>query len=171
MQVFLPESTFSKCAEVLDTKRLVKQLLEGRQILTVLAGESTSKGWKNHPAVKMFEGYEVTLVAYLAAIRDEMDCRGYKWEKNWAVIQDIYDRHYRGVPQPWPYWMRDEQTWNKVMATHRGRLWEKDKWHYHMYASEGDTYKSSVCCDRCNYYWPTHKMPLMEVFARADGIR
>ena len=162
MQVFLPENTFKGCAEVLDTKRLVKQLLEGRQILTVLAGESTSNGWKNHPAVKMFEGYEVILVEYLSAIRDEMDSRGYKWQKNWEVIEDIYDRHYRGVFQLWPDWMVDEAAWNRVQTTHRGRLWVKDPWHYHMYRDEGQHYKNSVCCDRCNYYWPTHiKMDAM----------
>ena len=38
MQVFLPEKSFTESAKVLDQKRLVKQLLEGRQILTVLAG-------------------------------------------------------------------------------------------------------------------------------------
>lgn len=168
MQVFLPESSFARCAEVLDTKRLVKQLLEGRQILTVLAGESTSKGWKNHPAVKMFEGYEVTLVAYLAAIRDEMDARGYKWEKNWAVIQDIYDKHYKGEPQPWPYWMLDQSLWNRLMITHRGRLWEKDPVKYQQYESEGKVFMEHVCCPEstCTYYWPTHKMPLLQVFMR-----
>ena len=157
MQVFLPENTFAKCAEVLDTKRLVKQLLEGRQIMTVLAGESTSNGWKNHPAVKMFKGYEVTLVAYLAAIRDEMNDRGYKWEKNWAVIEDIYNRHYKGDPQPWPYWMQDKESWNRVMITHRGRLWEKDSAHYSDYEAEGQKFMNYVCCpDKCTYYWATH---------------
>ena len=35
MQVFLPERSFSESASVLDQKRLVKQLLEGRQIMTI----------------------------------------------------------------------------------------------------------------------------------------
>lgn len=40
MQVFLPENSFADCAKVLDQKRLVKQLLEGRQIMSILANES-----------------------------------------------------------------------------------------------------------------------------------
>ena len=87
MQVFLPEKSFSKSAQVLDYRRLVKQLLEGRQIMTVLAGEQASKGWVNHPAVKMFKGYERALYAYLFAIKDEMHARGYKWEKNWDAVK------------------------------------------------------------------------------------
>lgn len=158
MQVFLPESTFAKCAEVLDTKRLVKQLLEGRQIMNVLAGEQPSKGWKNHPAVKMFEGYETTLYSYLRAIRDEMQQRGYKWEKNWTVIQDLYDRHFSNDLQGYPFWMRDSESWNRVVITHRGRLWEKDPIHYAQYETEGKNFMNYVCCpDKgCTYFWSTH---------------
>lgn len=157
MQVFLSEPTFAACAEVLDTKRLVKQLLEGRQIMNVLAGEQAGKGWKNHPAVKMFEGYEVTLYSYLKAIRDEMQNRGYKWEKNWAVIQDLFNRHFSNDLQATPYWMLDQEKWNRVMITHRGRLWEKDPQHYADYATEGQMFMNYVCCpDKCTYYWATH---------------
>jgi hypothetical protein len=49
MQVFMSEYTFEESAKVLDNKRLVKQLLEGRQILAALAGQT--KGWRSHPAV------------------------------------------------------------------------------------------------------------------------
>ena len=62
MQTFLPEHTFVECAAVLDQKRLVKQLLEGRQILSALAGET--KGWVNHPATKMWIGHESYLMLY-----------------------------------------------------------------------------------------------------------
>lgn len=168
MQVFLPEHTFAKCAEVLDTKRLVKQLLEGRQIMTVLAGESTSNGWKNHPAVKMFEGYEKTLYSYLRAIRDEMQTRGYKWEKNWEVIQGIYERHYQDELQGYPFWMQDKEMWNRVVITHRGRLWEKDPAHYAQYEGEGHMFMNYVCCPEngCTYYWVTHKTPVWHVFGK-----
>lgn len=172
MQVFLSESTFSGCAEVLDTKRLVKQLLEGRQIMTVLAGEQNGNGWKNHPAVKMFEGYETTLYAYLVAIKNEMIKRGYKWEKNWAVIQDTYDRHFKNELQGYPFWMRDAESWNRVMITHRGRLWEKDPIHYAQYEDEGHVFMNYVCCpDKgCTYYWVTHKTPVWHTFGEVfDG--
>lgn len=159
MQVFLPENTFAKSAQVLDTKRLVKQLLEGRQIMNVLAGEQNGNGWKNHPAVRMFEGYENALYAYLRAIRNEMESRGYKWEKNWEVIEDLYNRHFQNELQGYPFWMLDSEMWNRIMITHRGRLWEKDPIHYAEYEDEGHIFMNYVCCpDKgCTYFWATHK--------------
>jgi hypothetical protein len=81
MQVFLPEPDFDIAAQQLDTKRLVKQLLEGRQIMTILVGESKSNAWKNHPAVRMFDGHPYALYNYLRAIRNEMQRREYKWRR------------------------------------------------------------------------------------------
>lgn len=157
MQVFMSEFVFDDTAQVLDTKRLVKQLLEGRQIMSVLAGEQNGNGWKNHPAVRMFEGYEKALYAYLKAIKNEMQTRGYKWEKNWEVIEDLYSRHFKNETQGYPLWMRDPETWKRVMITHRGRLWEKDPAHYAHYEGEGHIFMDYVCCPgKCTYYWPTH---------------
>jgi hypothetical protein len=157
MQVFLPENNFVKCAEVLDYRRLVKQLLEGRQIMTILAGQSASKGWVNHPAVKMFKGHERTLYSYLFAIKDEMQKRGYKWENNWNVIQDTYMDNFISEPQSLPEWMEDQKIFAKVINTHRGRLWEKDPIHYEQYIENGKTFMKDVCCPgKCTYYWATH---------------
>ena len=156
MQVFLPDSSFAVCAEVLDTKRLVKQLLEGRQIMTVLADESPSGAWKNHPAVKMFKGHERTLFSYLYAIKEEMRERGYKWELNWNVIYDIYMRNFIQGKQEAPEWMLNDEFKN-VVITHRGRLHEKAPELYPQYKSEYNIYRDYVCCERCNYYWATHK--------------
>lgn len=158
MQVFLPEQTFAESAKVLDTKRLVKQLLEGRQIMTILANESPGGAWKNHPAVKMFKGYERALFAYLFAIKDEMQNRGYKWEKNWEVILDTYIRNFISQDTHMPPWMLDNELFNKVVTTHRGRLWEKDPEYYSDYVSEGKVFMDYVCCPgKCTYYWVTHK--------------
>lgn len=153
MQVFLSEYTFAEAAEVLDTKRLVKQLLEGRQIMTVLAGESA--GWKNHPAVKMFAGYERTLYSYLYAIKDEMKARGYKWENNWEVIQNTYMKYFLHGPQEAPKWMSNDK-FDRVVITHRGRLFAKAPELYPQYEKEYNVYRDYVCCERCNYYWVTH---------------
>lgn len=155
MQVFLSEYSFAGSAQVLDTKRLVKQLLEGRQIMTILANESPSGAWRNHPAVKMFRGHERTLYAYLYAIKDEMIARKYKWEKNWEVIQDTYMRNFLNEKQDAPEWMLNEE-FDRVIITHRGRLYEKAPELYPQYKSEYNIYKDYVCCERCNYYWATH---------------
>lgn len=157
MQVFLPEESFAKCAEALDQKRLVKQLLEGRQIMTILAGESPSGAWKNHPAVKMFAGHEITLYNYLKAIRNEMDLRGYKWENNWSVIKDTFKRNFSNQDKYLtPDWMQDER-FIKVVTTHRGRLYEKAPELYPQYNKEYKIFKNYVCCpDKCTYFWVTH---------------
>jgi hypothetical protein len=155
MQVFLPDSNFATCAEVLDTKRLVKQLLEGRQIMTILANESPSGAWRNHPAVKMFKGYERTLYSYLFAIKDEMVNRGYKWQTNWEVIQDTYIRNFINQKQETPEWMLNNQ-FESVIITHRGRLHAKAPELYPQYEKEYNIHRDYVCCERCNYYWVTH---------------
>lgn len=76
MQTFLPYKSFALSAEVLDDKRLGKQRVEVYQILRTLAG--ITDGWKNHPAIKMWEGYETVLILYGTAICDEWIDRGFK---------------------------------------------------------------------------------------------
>jgi len=156
MQVFLPERDFSKSASVLDQKRLVKQLLEGRQIMTILVGENKSNAWVNHPAVRMFKGHHAALYSYLFAIRTEMENRGYKWENNWAEIERMMHDNYQHYSLP--NWMQDESTITSVVITHRGRLYEKAPELYPQYIAEYQIYRNHVCCDRCTYHWPTHKL-------------
>jgi hypothetical protein len=155
MQVFLPEPDFDLVAQQLDTKRLVKQLLEGRQIMTILVGESKSNAWKNHPAVRMFDGYSYALYNYLRAIRNEMQRRDYKWEKNWNEIERMSEGLTdTGLPE----WMLDDPTFYHVLTTHRGRLYEKAPELYPQYRTEYEIYQKYVCCPgKCTYYWPTHK--------------
>jgi hypothetical protein len=76
MQTFLPYKNFKRSAQVLDRQRLGNQRVEGFIILKILLGEGSA--WKNHPAVKMWRGYEAALVDYLNAICDEWKSRGYK---------------------------------------------------------------------------------------------
>jgi hypothetical protein len=154
MQVFLPEPDFDNAAKQLDTKRLVKQLLEGRQIMTILVGESKSNAWRNHPAVRMFDGHPITLYNYLSAIRNEMERREYKWEKNWHEIE----RMAEGITDTGlPNWMVNKDTFYHVLTTHRGRLYEKAPELYPQYRAEYEIYQNYVCCPgKCTYYWPTH---------------
>lgn len=154
MQTFLPEQKYSDCAEVLDDKRLVKQLLECRQIFTALAGES--KGWVNHPATKMWRQYEYELYLYSEAIKNELVNRNFKWENNWRTIQDIFRRNFNGSLALKPYWQTNSQYHNKIMNTHRANLFIKNSEHYAEYEPDTKVYRSNVCCDRCNYFWVTH---------------
>lgn len=150
MQTFLPYRSFSATAQSLDYKRLVKQAVEGYQILRALAG--VTQGWRNHPATKMWAGHEGYLVAYLDAILDEMQARGYST----ATRDSIHELAAMAFPDadsdtP-PPWFGDD----RVFITHRGRLYEKNPDHYKQFAIDGQNYKQYTCCSRCNYYWPTH---------------
>lgn len=155
MQVFLPEPDFNYTAQQLDTKRLVKQLLEGRQIMTILVGENKTKAWTNHPAVRMFDGHPVALFTYLAAIRKEMQRREYKWEKNWYEIERMVRENL--TKTGFPRWMLDDNSLYRVITTHRGRLYEKAPELYPQYRPEYEIYLDYVCCPgKCTYYWPSH---------------
>ena len=155
MQTFLPEPNFQSCAAVLDSKRLVKQLLEGRQIMAALAG--TTKGWVNHPATRMWKGYEHVFLLYLSHMRNEMDRRGYKTQNNWDEICRIYDQHFSDNEKyVEPPWMKNRMgEFGRVINTHRRALYLKDPIHYDSYKEYCWAF-NLVCCKSCNYYWPTH---------------
>ncbi|MEV4539525.1 MSMEG_6728 family protein [Asanoa sp. NPDC049518] len=62
MQTFLPFPDFARSAAVLDPPRLGKQRVENVQILRGLT--VAGHGFRHHPAVKMWAGYEEALVRY-----------------------------------------------------------------------------------------------------------
>ncbi|MCB5164479.1 MSMEG_6728 family protein [Streptomyces bambusae] len=62
MQTFLPLPSFQASAAVLDGRRLGKQRVEALQVLRGLT--VPGYGWRRHPAVRMWTGYEEALVRY-----------------------------------------------------------------------------------------------------------
>ncbi|MCX5384160.1 MSMEG_6728 family protein [Streptomyces sp. NBC_00083] len=62
MQTFLPRPGFADSAEVLDRRRLGKQRVEALQVFRGLT--VPGYGWRRHPAVRMWSGYEEALVCY-----------------------------------------------------------------------------------------------------------
>ncbi|MET7683371.1 MSMEG_6728 family protein [Streptomyces sp. NPDC005423] len=62
MQTFLPYPGFTRSAAVLDPARLGKQRVEALQVLRGLT--VPGYGWRHHPAVRMWTGYEEALVRY-----------------------------------------------------------------------------------------------------------
>ncbi|WP_249997700.1 MSMEG_6728 family protein [Actinoplanes sp. M2I2] len=62
MQTFLPYADFLASARALDQKRLGKQRVETVQVLRGLI--TPGYGWRHHPAVKMWRGYEEGLIRY-----------------------------------------------------------------------------------------------------------
>src|SRR5690242_8776248 len=62
MQTFLPYPEFARTAGCLDMRRLGKQRVEALQVLRGLT--VAGYGWRHHPAVRMWTGYEEALVRY-----------------------------------------------------------------------------------------------------------
>lgn len=82
MQTFLPYADFAESARVLDYRRLGKQRVEVKQLLLALGvpvGEHIPKqsSWINHPAAKMWRGFEESLAHYGVCICREWRVRGY----------------------------------------------------------------------------------------------
>jgi hypothetical protein len=150
MQTFVPYPDFSESAAVLDNKRLNKQLLEGRQIYGILASGKRKGAWVNHPAVLMWRYRENALHSYLEAIKIECDSRGISTTKNWDVITQMHEANWdRGGNILMPEWWGDE----RIHQSHRNNLYRKDPEYYAEFMF--DSFFS--CCEKCNYYWPTHK--------------
>lgn len=85
VNTFLPYSNFQKVAKILDRQRLGKQRVEAKQLINILTDATNKKGWRNHPAVKMWKGYTDALKYYYNTIVKEWIERGY--ENNMAFYK------------------------------------------------------------------------------------
>lgn len=149
MQTFVPYPDFAESASVLDNKRLNKQLLEGRQIYKILSSKQNKGAWVNHPAVRMWRGYDNALFEYLRVVKDECIYRNIQTEKNWNALVEMYKWNWeRGDNIVMPPWWGDE----RVHESHRNNLYVKDPEYYAEFVNDNRV----TCCDRCNYFWPTH---------------
>jgi hypothetical protein len=124
--------------KTLDYRRLGKQRVEAYQIWKILKklpnkNGSVSTAWRNHPAVKMWEGYTCFLAKYCNACIDEWVTRGYKntMEKLPHCVN----------PRP-PWWWGHED----VIMSHQASLNRKNPSFYHFEVSQ-DKYP--------DYVWPT----------------
>ena len=137
MQTFLPYPEFGESMAVLDNVRLGNQVY--REGLTLLGG-----GWPNHPASKMWKGYECSLSHYCLRGVQEMANRDY-WKPEVVVRWHVYfqeqiDAHPDNGDPPW---LGDD----KIHASHRSNLLRKDPVHYGQYGwTESDDMP---------YVWPT----------------
>ena len=126
MQTFLPFSDYKKSAEVLDQKRLGKQRVENLQIMAALI---LNKGWVNHPATKMWKGYEYSFLHYQEEICREWHLvRGFEdtclritteifWDAPWLSEGDV-------AVEPW--WLGDPE----FHRSHQSNLIRKMPEHY-----------------------------------------
>jgi len=135
MQTFLPYPDFKKSVEILDYKRLGKQRVETFQVLNILLGRTSTKGWVNHPVTKMWRGYESALQTYQNFTIQEWIKRGYK---NNMPFESIL------VETKMPSWIGDE----RLHRSHRSNLLRKDWEYYSVYFNEDPSLP---------YFWPTEE--------------
>ena len=119
MQTFLPYPSFEKSARALDNKRLNKQIVEAMQIYTANVNYSLNvkSGWQNHPAVKMWRGFEKQLLKYREACLIEWRHRGFKSHQ--AIDYSMYLDKI-------PHWLGS----HIFHQSHQSNLVRKDKERY-----------------------------------------
>lgn len=134
MQTFLPYADLVESARCLDSRRLGKQRVEAMQILNILNGHQRSKGWINHPAVRMWDGCAPALGAYMNATIDEWVRRGYRNNMVKVFVPVIQ----------YPWWFGVHE----FHSSHRARLLDKQpEWYGRFGWSEAPSK---------TYWWPTH---------------
>jgi hypothetical protein len=134
VNTFLPYDDLGKSLACLDVKRLGKQRVETYQLIRALTGQS--KGWRNHPACKMWEDNIDALKLYFNISVDIWKRRGYK------NTMQLYDLPENIVM---PSWFGDA----KFHASHRSNLLRKDPIHYGQFGWTEP--------DNLEYVWPKNR--------------
>lgn len=166
MQTFLPYNSFKKSARCLDNKRLFKQLVEAKQILCSLRYTFCNEDWKktkswenrafnNHPAVKMWGGYEWLLAAYYNAVYVEVMKRGINTSmkpliNEYSSKKFQLQRYANKVEYPW--WL-GKSKFHKAM---RARLYAKDPKYYRKFCRFKDF-------NGGKYLWPDNETKTFKV--------
>lgn len=186
MQTFLPYSDFRKSAESLDKKRCWKQVVEAKQIIDVLEqlsknepnnfiGDSLKRkriAWENHPAVKMWIGYNDLLKHYYNVFLDYcinqhkintklfyIECKYSNGEYNDADGEylvngfEIYGDLFKLSDKETPFWLGNED----FHRSHRSRLIEKDREFYLPKFPEDEGYNDG------KYWWPDMKTKTFKI--------
>lgn len=124
MQTFLPYADYEASARVLDNRRLGKQRVENLQIMIALV---EGRGWINHPAVRMWKGYEGSLWDYQFDICYEWsEVRGYQdtcLDKTKELVQKVISLdalNEFNSPKPWWFGAMD------FHESHKSSLIRKD---------------------------------------------
>jgi len=140
MQTFLPYSDFIHTAKVLDDKRLGKQRVEAVQILKILCyGVSW---WKNHPAVRMWKGYEDALGMYMNIMIIEWEHRGFENNMFYYIA--------RASQIIYPPWLGDP----RLHLSHQANLARKKPEYYGKLWPDADT--------NAPYWWPVELLNTKE---------
>lgn len=119
MQTFLPYPDFRESAKALDNKRLGKQRVEAYQLLITLLEKRGA--WINHPAARMWRGYESALALYALEVCDEWKNRGCR-DTCHDKILELVNRHGLSLKKVKnPPWLGNPE----FHASHRSNLLRK----------------------------------------------
>ncbi|MFH1787362.1 MAG: pyrimidine dimer DNA glycosylase/endonuclease V [archaeon] len=133
MQTFLPYPNIRKSLKVLDNKRLGKQRVEAHQILNILLNRTKTRGWRNHPVVKMWKKNPNALKLYFNESAKEWIKRGFR---NNMDLEKIRGKIVL------PFWFGNE----KFHSSHRSNLLKKNNKHYSQFRWKE---KNNI-----PYFWP-----------------
>ena len=165
MQTFLPYPSFTRSLACLDNKRLGKQRVECKQILMALEfgpyQYNANPGWVscsevvftaklgpyryrrtpwyNHPATKMWRGYESSLAAYGFLCCMEWRRRTFQD----SLLLWFSSRFGENITIPHPSWIHNEA----FHLSHQSNLVRKDPAHYRQFFPDVP--------DNLPYVWPT----------------
>lgn len=157
MQTFLVEHSFADTMNILDYRRLGKQRVEAKQILkalgyyphelmsseeleTYLRTPHEERPWRNHPAVRMWDGFPIMLAAYHNAAIREWTSRGYT--NNMPLI-DTAQMQNNGMNSDAPWW----NSSSEFHKSHKSNLLRKDPEYYSQFGWDVP--------DDLPYMWPT----------------
>lgn len=128
MQIFITGSPL-ETAKALDKKRLNKQIIEAKQIIMALNGET--KAWANHPVVKMYESPAAVLwlKGYLKILENYKEGRGFLLKFLNKIVHAI----------------RPDFQSLEYFDQMKRRLYTKDNVHYAQWAHLGTS--------EVNWYW------------------
>lgn len=116
MQTFILHQDMGISAGRLDTRRCFKQAVECKQIYQAIANESN--GWRNHPAVLQWTGYEDPLLSYgWTCLTSCEDYKSYRL-RSWYTQQEYL------------FYIDFPHRFHKLIPFHQGLLLRKD---YHYY--------------------------------------
>jgi hypothetical protein len=134
IQTFLPIPDFKECAQILDKKRVWKQVIEAKMILDTI--KTGRKAWANHPVTRMWRGHEGLLTIYYNTFLRE--CINERQIRVKAYSEIILP----STAYPLPSWMSDE----RVYSSHRSNLLRKDPVYYGNFGWLEDNSQK--------YFWP-----------------
>jgi hypothetical protein len=151
MQTFLPFPDFEASARALDVKRLGKQRVECIQVLRGLT--RSDYGWRHHPAVLMWKGYEEALGRYAYTVCEVWLERGFGdtcaatigRDLREAGVVDVRSQRKLAAAGAVPPWLGDPA----FHRSHQSALVRKDPLHYRPLFPEVP--------DDLDYVWPVRR--------------